>query len=52
MNNNINIVEILRYCPKGTKLYSPLFGELEFQNIDNNFVFPIVTEIVNEDCKT
>ncbi len=51
MNNNINIVEILRYCPKGTKLYSPLFGELEFQNIDNNFVFPIVTEIVNEDCK-
>lgn len=51
MNNNINIAEILRDCPKGTKLYSPLFGEFEFQAIGSNFVFPIVTEILNEDCK-
>lgn len=28
-NNNINIAEILRDCPKGMKLYSPLFGEVE-----------------------
>lgn len=27
-NNDINIAEILRDCPKGTKLYSPLFGEV------------------------
>lgn len=27
MNENINLCEILRDCPKGTKLYSPVFGE-------------------------
>lgn len=29
MNNKINIAEILKDCPKGMKLYSPLFGEVE-----------------------
>lgn len=29
MENKINIAEILRDMPKGTKLYSPLFGECE-----------------------
>ena len=33
MNENINLCEILRDCPKGTKLYSPLFGEVDFQKI-------------------
>ena len=28
-NNNINIAEILKDCPKGMKLYSPLFGEVK-----------------------
>ena len=51
MNNNINIAEILRDCPKGTKLYSSLFGEVEFQTINNDLMFQIVTKIVNEDCK-
>ena len=26
----MNIAEILKNCPKGTKLYSPIFGEVEF----------------------
>lgn len=26
----INVAEKLKGCPKGTKLYSPLFGEVEF----------------------
>lgn len=26
----MNIAEILKNCPKGTKLYSPVFGEVEF----------------------
>lgn len=26
----MNIAEILEKCPKGTKLYSPIFGEVEF----------------------
>lgn len=29
----MNIAEILKDCPKGTKLYSPLFGEVEFKQI-------------------
>lgn len=33
MNENINLVEILRDAPKGTKLWSPIFGECEFLRI-------------------
>lgn len=33
MENKINIAEILRDCPKGTKLYSPLFGKCELESI-------------------
>lgn len=35
--NKINIAEILNNCPEGTKLYSPLFGKVEFYEISNNF---------------
>ena len=33
MNENLNLVEILKDCKKGTKLYSPIFGEVEFNCI-------------------
>lgn len=33
MENKINIAEILRDCPKGTKLYSPLLGKCKFVEI-------------------
>lgn len=43
MNKNINLVEILKDCPKGTKLYSPIYGEVEFLKIkDINDGYPIV----------
>lgn len=29
----INLAEILKDCPKGTKLYSPVFGEVKFMDI-------------------
>ncbi len=29
----INIAELLKYCPKGTKLYSPLCGECVFDRL-------------------
>ena len=29
MNENLNLVEILKDCPKGTKLYSSVLGEVE-----------------------
>lgn len=36
MENKINIAEILRDMPKGTKLYSPLFGKCELICVDNS----------------
>ncbi|WP_295356859.1 hypothetical protein [uncultured Prevotella sp.] len=40
-NNKINIAEILKDCPKGTKLYSPLFGEVKLKQVDSNAIHPI-----------
>ena len=34
MNENLNLVEILKNCPKGTKLYSIIFGEVELDHIE------------------
>lgn len=33
MNENLNLVEILKDCPKGTKLYSTIYGEVELIGI-------------------
>lgn len=33
MNENINIAKILKDAPKGTKLWSPLFGDVTFSQI-------------------
>ena len=37
----MNIAAILKKCPKGTKLYSPIYGELELIGVDFNEVYPI-----------
>lgn len=34
----INIAEILRDCPKGTKLYSPLCGNCKLVSVINNYI--------------
>lgn len=44
MSENLNLVEILKNCPKGTKLYSTLFGEVEVVKININSNYPIVTQ--------
>ena len=43
MNENLNLVEILKDCSKGTKLYSTLFGDVEFERVCKNEknLFPI-----------
>lgn len=41
MNENINLVEILKDCPSGTKLYSPMAGEVKFKDITDNDKWPI-----------
>lgn len=38
----MNIAEILKDCPKGMKLYSPLLGELELIGVDYNRNNPIL----------
>lgn len=56
MENNINIAEILKDCPEGMKLYSPLFGEVTLgksgsdnisifsKNDDGNIIFNTFAE--------
>ena len=41
MNEKLNLAEILKDCPKGTKLYSPIFSEVEFVKIDIHSDHPI-----------
>lgn len=54
MNENINLVEILKDCPKGTKLYSIIYGEVEFNRIEEGCTFSIifVTKEGNESTVT
>lgn len=48
MENKINIAEILKDCPKGMKLYSPLFGELKFGRLDSSEQhYPILIDADN-----
>lgn len=45
MDDNLNLVEILKDAPKGTKLWSPLCGECELVAVEENYSYPI-------SCKT
>jgi hypothetical protein len=49
MENKINIAEILKDCPKDTKLYSPLFGEVKLFGISENSVSILSTYIDGRD---
>ena len=40
----MNLVEILKDVPRGTRLYSPIFGEVEFFAIDEYSSYPIIVE--------
>lgn len=41
----INIAEILKDAPKGTKLYSPICGECELNCVDNSVTLSIVVSV-------
>lgn len=43
MENKINIAEILKDCPKGMKLYSPIYGKVELWKVNSNSVYSIMT---------
>lgn len=49
MNENLNLVEILRRVPKGTKLWSPIWGAVSFEEIDETYSRPIQCRKVNGD---
>lgn len=51
MNENLNLVKILKDCPKGTKLYSTIYGEVEIVEIRNNCTIkdPIIYKYKNVD---
>lgn len=34
MNKNIDLIKILKDCPKGTKFYSILYGQVEFISVN------------------
>lgn len=44
MNENINLVEILKDYPKGTILYSPICGNCILQEIVEDSIYPIETK--------
>lgn len=48
MENKINIAEILRDCPKGTKLYSPVCGSCTFLRVTNSAYYPIMVKRVSD----
>lgn len=53
MDKKINLVEILKDCPKGTKLYSCVHGEVEFNRIsDGNDWYPIAVTTQIKDNAT
>ena len=42
MNENIDLTKILKDCPEGFELYSPLYGKVIFYGIaENSWKFPI-----------
>ena len=53
MNENLNLVEILKDCPRGTKLYSCLHGEVEFCGINgSDTAHPIMVTTQLKDSQT
>lgn len=42
MNENIDLTKILKDCPKGTRFYSTVFGEVSFIEVYPDDMFPII----------
>lgn len=50
MNENINLVKILKDCPKGWKFYTDVYGEATFWGL-SDFVYPIEISTKNHCIK-
>ena len=45
MNEKLSLIDILKDCPKGTKLYSTMYGDVKFESIDEDKSHPIIVRI-------
>ena len=52
MNKNLDLTKILEGCPKGTKFYNSIYGEVRFERIVENVSYPIILSICNDRCRT
>ena len=50
MNENLNLVEILKNCPEGTKLYSTTYGDVELIRVNQNddVDYPIEIKLIDD----
>lgn len=48
----LNIARVLKNTPVGTKLYSPIFGEVIFQGIDSDGNYPITVMVSGGDFRS
>ena len=48
MNENIDLTKILEGCPKGTELYSTIYGKVLFEGISNSDLCPIEIKFLNK----
>lgn len=46
METKINIAELLKDCPKGTKLYSPIFGDVYLKKLDH--ILPLLLLLIKD----
>ena len=51
MKNKINIAELLKDCPKGMELYSPIFGEVYLDKIRPHLAIVVTTNKEQDDFK-
>ena len=51
MEKKINIAEILKDCPQGTKLYSPIFGDVYLDKIRQHLAIVVTTDKEQGDFK-
>ena len=52
MNENLDLTKILEGCPKGTKFYNSIYGEVRFERIEKNVSYPIILSICNDRCNS
>ena len=53
MNENLDLTKILKGCPKGTKFYSAVNGEVIFQNVASfSCNYPITTTAYNKNVNS